>query len=266
MLIFAAFTPHPPIIVSGIDDKNIQYCKQTISSMQELAYRTEDKDIDTIIFISPHTTLNPDNFIVSYNQDAAGDFNAFGHPEIAYKSRIDLDLAEEIIKRSNKNKLKALPLTHDKNFLLDHGILVPYHFLKTELNSSTELVIIGFSNASRSEHFAFGQVLAEVAAKSDKNIAIIASGDLSHKNLDYGAEEIGQKFDKELVSLVENMDSAGILKIDPDLQEEAGECGFRSLLILLGALDGQEIKSEVLCYEAPFGVGYMVAEFQINQS
>ena len=57
------------------------------------------------------------------------------------------------------------------------------------------------------------------------------------------------------------MDTAGILNIDVDLQEEAGECGYRSLLILLGALDSREVDADVLSYEAPFGVGYMVAEF-----
>lgn len=265
MISFTAFTPHPPVIIPEIGGGNIRYCQNTIRSMQKLASSAQDKDIDTIIFISPHTTLSPDNMIVSYNEKAVGDFAAFGHPEISYSSRVDLELAEEIIKGGKKHKLKVLPLMHDKEFVLDHGVLVPYFYLKPELNPSTEVIIIGFSNLSRSQHFAFGQVIAEIAEKSEKSIAILASGDLSHKNLDYGAEEIGQKFDKELVERVAGMDTAGILNFDVDLQEEAGECGYRSLLILLGALDGREIAVDVLSYEAPFGVGYMVAEFTTTQ-
>ena len=43
--------------------------------------------------------------------------------------------------------------------------------------------------------------------------------------------------------------------------EEAAECGYRSILMLLGVFEGLEIETEVLSYEGPFGVGYAVATF-----
>jgi len=52
--------------------------------------------------------------------------------------------------------------------------------------------------------------------------------------------------------------------MDKNLVEEAGECGYRSIIILLGALDGLDWKPEILSYEAPFGVGYLVANFKIK--
>lgn len=47
--------------------------------------------------------------------------------------------------------------------------------------------------------------------------------------------------------------------MDQNLVQEAGECGYRSIVMMLGALDGYDVKSDVLSYEGPFGVGYMVA-------
>ena len=47
--------------------------------------------------------------------------------------------------------------------------------------------------------------------------------------------------------------------MDERLVSVAGECGLRSILILLGILSGNKIKPEVLSYEGPFGVGYLVA-------
>lgn len=61
------------------------------------------------------------------------------------------------------------------------------------------------------------------------------------------------------------MDVDRILDMDPQLLEEAGECGYRSVVIMLGALDGYSVKSRILSYEGPYGVGYCVASFEILQ-
>jgi AmmeMemoRadiSam system protein A len=51
-----------------------------------------------------------------------------------------------------------------------------------------------------------------------------------------------------------------IININRNLRKQAGECGYRSMLIALGATEETERNCEVLNYEAPFGVGYMVAQ------
>ena len=44
--------------------------------------------------------------------------------------------------------------------------------------------------------------------------------------------------------------------------EEAGQCGLNSVYILLGAMEGKEIKGELLSYEGTFGVGYGVMKLK----
>ena len=56
----------------------------------------------------------------------------------------------------------------------------------------------------------------------------------------------------------------GALYYDEDFVEAAGECGYRSILILLGALDSLDLKPEILSYEGPFGVGYLVANYHLS--
>src|SRR5699024_9381087 len=46
--------------------------------------------------------------------------------------------------------------------------------------------------------------------------------------------------------------------------ELAAECGLGSFIIMAGALDGKKIRSELLSYEGPFGVGYVLASFYIS--
>ena len=92
-------------------------------------------------------------------------------------------------------------------------------------------------------------------------------GDLSHRliHAPAGYEPLGTEFDRKLVDVVSRLDAQAVLDLDPNLIERAGECGLRSITILLGALQGLAVKPQVLSYEGPFGVGYMVASFSIKE-
>ncbi|MFH1207865.1 MAG: hypothetical protein V1668_04725 [Patescibacteria group bacterium] len=46
--------------------------------------------------------------------------------------------------------------------------------------------------------------------------------------------------------------------------EEAGECGLRSIIMLLGMLNTVSYEPELYSYEGPFGVGYMVTNFKLK--
>jgi len=54
------------------------------------------------------------------------------------------------------------------------------------------------------------------------------------------------------------------LGIEPELIEEAGECGLRSIVILLGAISSMRWEIRSMNYEAPFGVGYLAANITIK--
>ncbi|MBU1867500.1 MAG: AmmeMemoRadiSam system protein A, partial [Candidatus Margulisbacteria bacterium] len=104
--------------------------------------------------------------------------------------------------------------------------------------------------------------LAETARSLDRKIVVIASADMSHRltpDAPNGFSPRGKEFDDKLVSLVEKYDVNGIMNFDPSLAEEAGQDALWSIAVLLGALDGRPVKPELLSYEGPFGVGYMVA-------
>ena len=72
-------------------------------------------------------------------------------------------------------------------------------------------------------------------------------------------------FDEKLINLLENNNVNEFLEMASSLIEEAGECGFRSIAILLGALSElkiENLKFKILSYEGPFGVGYLVANVE----
>ena len=92
---------------------------------------------------------------------------------------------------------------------------------------------------------------------------MIASGDLSHRlksESPAGFDPTAYIFDDEVVDALRSNAPERIVNIDPDLRRLAGECGYRSMLIALGATRKLPRACEVLSYEAPFGVGYLVAQ------
>lgn len=99
-------------------------------------------------------------------------------------------------------------------------------------------------------------------------IALIASGDLSHclkHDGPYGFHPDGPKFDQEFIEALKHKNIKTILKLD-EIYPEANECGLRSFCFLLGILEASGInyQPEILSYECPFGVGYLVANFKLK--
>ncbi len=103
--------------------------------------------------------------------------------------------------------------------------------------------------------------------KENKGYGLIASGDLSHclkKDGPYGFHSQGPKFDKTMIEFFKKKDIKNFLRLD-EMFPEAGECGLRSFSLLLGILEesGLDWQPEILSYQCPFGVGYLVVNFKL---
>ena len=153
----------------------------------------------------------------------------------------------------------------------DWGFNVPLHFLAKNFKGEIKTLLTGFE--SPEIHFGKGKKLYQ-EFKKNKTYALIASGDLSHclkEDGPYGFHPQGPKFDKDLIEFLKKKDIENFLKLD-EMYPEAGECGLRSFSFLLGILEearstssGQaDWQTEILSYEAPFGVGYLVVKFNLK--
>lgn len=154
----------------------------------------------------------------------------------------------------------------------DWGFNVPLFFLAKDFKGEIETYLISLE--SPKFYFEEGKKVykSKIQNPNDKSnlkskIAVIASGDLSHclkTEGPYGFQPDGPKFDKSLIDYLQKKDIENFLKLDV-MYPEAGECGLRSFCFLLGILEASGInwQPEILSYEGPFGVGYLVANFKI---
>ncbi|MDR0513676.1 MAG: AmmeMemoRadiSam system protein A, partial [Coriobacteriaceae bacterium] len=72
------------------------------------------------------------------------------------------------------------------------------------------------------------------------------------------------QFDRQVVEILASGNLSGLLAFDDDFLEQAAECGLRSFIMMAGALDASTVKPDLLSYEGPFGVGYAVATFLVE--
>lgn len=263
---FGCIAPHPPLIVPGIgNETDKKPVSSTITAMHNLAEQLSASRPDSVIVISPHNYYTETmNMTISLSDTSEGSLHEWGTEIPGLRFNNDRVLAQEIIDQSLEKELMVKPVTQ-KSYNLDHGILVPLHFLAGSIKG-LPLVPISFSYLPLPSHFAFGKAIKEAAQKTGKRVAVIASGDLSHylKGSHYGYRPEGEIFEKQLADALIKMDSAAVLNLDHGIIERAGECGLRSIIILLGALDGLKVKVKILSHEGPYGIGYMVASFNIK--
>lgn len=148
----------------------------------------------------------------------------------------------------------------------DWGFNVPLFFLAKDFKGKIEQHLMGLE--SPQFYFEEGKRFYKFKVQGLKSkVALIASGDLSHclkEDGPYGFHSDGPEFDKKLIEALKTKNIETILELN-NKYPEAGECGLRSICFMLGILEasGLNYQPEVLSYEGPFGVGYLVANFKV---
>lgn len=257
-IVFAGIAPHPPLLVPEVGGSRIAQVAASQLALREFSKRLIATSPETLVVISPHSPLDPRCFIGRSTPELKGDFREFNAPEVRLAFENDLELLGAINHAGHTMDIEVLDLERD--YPLDHGALVPLYYL-CEAGWSGPLVVFGLTLRSNEEHLRFGHAIARAAYELGRRVAVVASGDLSHRLIvggPYEFEPTAHLFDELIVEAIKSGDTDQVLRVDPDLRERAGECGYRSIVIALG-VDKTARNHQVLCYEAPFGVGYMVA-------
>lgn len=265
MIRFAAITPHPTVIIPSIGKSNLNLARKTANAMKQVGDKFRAVKADTIVVISPHGPVQYDKFMLNYSPTLRGDLGSFGDQR-RFVFENNRELVDEILRLSREYNL---PVGLVRELELDRGALVPLHYLVSEKDSAynPKLVHMSFSMLPLAYHFQFGQILGKILQESPKIMSVIASSDLSHRvspGSPAGYSPQGRIFDKKLTDMLRKKDIEGILNIEPELIEEAGECGLRSIVIMLGAISNLRWDAKAINYEAPLGVGYLTANINIK--
>jgi len=256
-IVFGAILPHPPILVPEIGKNRLSEAEKSKKALLLISQSFKQKEFDTLIIITPHGKVGQASIPVYTGHVFEGSFAMFGMAKPNFTFKGDPELSQQIIKDCDFSS--SCPET-----ILDHGALVPLYYIQAA-GIKTPILPIAIAFMPLYKLFEFGQSLAKTVKRLNKKVAVIASADMSHRltpDAPAGYSPRGREFDEKLVQLIKKYDVEGILGFDEMLAQEAGQDALWSIAILLGILDGLKVKHELLSYEGPFGVGYMVAGFE----
>lgn len=268
MSILAAYAvPHPPLIIPTIGQGREGEIAAIVRAYHETMRAAAELRPDTVVIISPHASAYDDFFHISPGTSAEGNFAAFGHPEISIGIEYDEEFVRALSSIASEQNIPAGTLG-EKNPALDHGTMIPLFFLSEYLGDApTKFVRIGIAGLPAHTHALLGQAIAATAERLGRRTICIASGDLSHRLMERGANGFapeGAEFDELCTAFMKTGDFLSLLQIPGSFAEAAGHCGLNGLWVLAGALDRAATGAKLHSYEAPFGVGYAVASFTVT--
>jgi aromatic ring-opening dioxygenase LigB subunit len=272
MIELAYALPHPPILVEGIGgEDDFTTAALTRGAYRQAAVRIVAEAPELIVIATPHGRVYSDQFHVSVGA-AGGDWRSFGRDPQRYRVRYDDAFAHAL---SAIARDEGMPVEAREEPTLDHGLMVPMHFLAAagllgtapgdEPSESCSFARVSVSLLDEQTHWRLGACVSRAARELGRRTVFIASGDLSHRLREdgaYGFAPEGPLFDAAVCEAFRSGELARLRHLDPKMREGAAECGLNSFLMLGGVFDGAAIATQLCSYEGPWGVGYAIAAFR----
>ncbi|WP_296825976.1 AmmeMemoRadiSam system protein A [uncultured Megasphaera sp.] len=262
----AGFFPHPPIMLPEIGGPELSKMTATIEAVEAAAALVVNQKPDTLVILSPHNLVFPDGAAILAAPRLYGNLGAFGYPELAMDVRTDMDLVEEIVNRAcQQTDIYRLDAAWSDRFghplTVDQGTFVPLYYLR-KAGFAGPVVIMAPRFDDCDSMTLLGDIVVKAAAALGRRIAVIASGDLSHRLLPgspNGYTPNGAVFDKLVMEALLRQNLDGLRELSRSFIDEIATCGLPSVYFLFGVLRHFRPVMPVYAYEAPFGVGYGVA-------
>jgi MEMO1 family protein len=257
-VVCGALLPHAPILIPGVGGPRHDDVATTMSAMRKAARSIIGAAADTLVVISPHSPRMSKPVGIWRGERLRGSLRAFRVPHLAVDLPADSMLADVVATLCTRRGLDIVSIAESS---LDYGATVPLWFI-AEAGWNRPTTVLAVDCADRDTLVALGETIAEAAASTRRRVALIASGDMSHRltsGAPLGYDPRGREFDCWLVDTLERGAYRDLLRLDPHLEVSAGQDVIAPLLVVLAALRFSAAGGELCSYEAPFGVGYGVA-------
>jgi AmmeMemoRadiSam system protein A len=254
----AVLMAHAPILVPEVGGERGGEARASSQAMRQAAACVAGLKPETVVLISPHSPRHRRAFGLWGGERLRGSLAQFNAPGAQVSLPNDLPLASAIATEATRRGLATWMIDSGA---LDHGALVPLWFL-AEAGWSGPTVVLSLNYPGEGGLGELGEAIAAAARACRRRIAIVASGDMSHRltpGAPSGFHPKARHFDETFIRLIRDGDYHQIGKLDHDLRELAAEDAVDSTLVAASAVDWKATGHKVLHYEGPFGVGYGVA-------
>lgn len=259
MIVFAAATPHSPLLIPGVAKDTFELLDETTKALEHLARELYAAQPDVIVIITPHGESLADAFTINLAPEYTVDFEEFGD----FSTKLQFKGSPQLAHGLKERIMYEMPMQFVHVPKLDYGCGIPLAYLTKKL-PGIEIIPISHSLLPLQTHFGLGQLLKRELTKTSKRVAIIASGNLAHSHEKGGPAPFSAAagtFDELVKESLQSRNPEPLIFIDPVIEKKAAEDALRSLLILMGTLDGKNYRTDIFAYQQVMGVGYLTAQF-----
>lgn len=229
MLVAAGVFPHPPVLVPQVAGGRAGELDGVRAACADAVARLLRSRPDLLVVVGGADSTR------SYTEPVAGSLAAYG---------VDLHVGEG-------QAVLPLSLTLGRWLLEGHDRCVPVSCESVALDAEPdECLEIGRRLARRSPRVAM-MVMGDGSACRDEK----APGFHDPEAVPY---------DDHIADALDRGDADALAAIDPDTSARLLASGRAAWQVLAGAVDRRPVEAAVLDYEAPYGVGYFVASWQLG--
>ncbi len=277
VVLAAKITHVPSIMLSERPGPLFGRRADAMNSLKELGRRASKRGADTFVVFDTHWLSNF-GFHLNGNVRHKGVYTSHEAPQLIQNLAYDLpgnpELAMLIAEEAKKQKIDVL--AHQVPTLpLEYGTIVPMHYMNADSDKKVVSVAAPLF-ATPDENRRFGDAVRQAIERSGYNVAVLASGSLSHKLVqneqvgdaqwDVVSSEFNRQMDLHVLSLWKERRFAEFARMLPEYCTKCnGEALMADTVMLFGLLgwDKFEGSAEQLCnYFISSGSGQVTVEFR----
>ena len=279
-IVLAAKVTHVPSLLLSERDGALKGRRQAaIDSLKEIGRRARSRGADTFLIFDTHWLSNF-GFHINANARHVGSYTSHEAPhmiqDLDYAYAGEPQLADLIAEEAKKNNIEV-HAHRVPSLTLEYGSIVPMRYM----NADSALKVLPAASplfAGMQENRQFGEACRRAIIRSNANVAVLASGSLSHKvisNRDVGENQwdiVSSEFNRQMdLRVLELWHARRYREFVRLLPEYATKCSGEGLMadtaMLFGLLgwDGYAGASEQLCdYFPSSGTGQVNVEFHLT--
>ena len=269
-LVYACIAPHGDEMVRELVGDAPNFAAKTARGMARLASEMESSRPDTVVIATPHNLRLMGRIGVVTAENSSGRVGA-GERSIALEARCDTELALELVSAAEEAHIPVVGANYGtasgplSNMAMDWGTLIPLWFLlRPNLPASRIVIVTPSREMPLTQNYGFGVKVAQLAEKSGKRVAFVASADQAHthdKSGPYGYSREAAVYDRRVVEAIEGGRLSDIMKFRPSLVGEARADSLWQMVMLAGVLEEVPMTGRLYSYEVATYFGMLCAGY-----
>ena len=245
VVLAAKITHVPSMFISQRPGEHFGCRQEAIDGLKRIGELCRERKVDTIVIADTHWLVNA-GYHINAKREMKGVYSSTEFPQmltnLEYSHTGDPEFGQLLADTATKNGTPTMCHNDVPSLGLMYGTLVPLHFMQIGEDIKVVSLASWMYDAGIEESKIVGESIAEAARVSDKRVAFLASGSLSHRippNREAAAHlfrisrPFNETMDRRVMEMWKDGDSGQFLEILPQYAHDcSGEGGMHDTIML----------------------------------